>query len=269
MIDRSNAMNQRQDEARLAGSSMRVRIALPALLSLGIAVASLDAAGVPCESLSSLNLPDVSFTLAATVPAGPFLPPDTAAPVTMPAFCRVAGVATPTSDSNIKFEVWLPLTGWNGKFDGAGNGGYGRGFNAPVSFMVPALLRGYAAAGTDMGHPRTVGYDASWAYGHPEKLIDWAYRANHVTADIAKAVITSFYGAVPRLSYFTGCSDGGHEALMEAQRFPGDYDGIIGGALANNWTHQSPAHIWQARALRSSPTPPSPHATRSTAWSTG
>ena len=80
--------------------------------------------------------------------------------------------------------------------------------------------RGYAVAGTDMGHPRTFGYDATWAFGHPEKLIDWAYRANHVTAQNAKALIRAFYGGDPEFSYFTGCSDGGHEALMEAQRFP-------------------------------------------------
>jgi Tannase and feruloyl esterase len=108
-----------------------------------------------------------------------------------------------------------------------------------------------------MGHPITVGYDASWAYGKPTKIIDWAYQANHVTAGVAKTIIKAFYGNGPKLSYFTGCSDGGHEALMEAQRFPDDYDGIIGGALANNWSLQSAAHIWQARALINSALPTS------------
>jgi feruloyl esterase len=124
----------------------------------------------------------------------------------------------------------MPLS-WNGKLDTGGNGGYGRGFALPVDFMVPAIHRGYAVAGTDMGHPITVGYDASWANGKPTKIIDWAYQANHVTAGVAKTIIQTFYGNGPKLSYFTCCSDGGHEALMTAQRFPDDYDGIIGGAL--------------------------------------
>src|SRR5713101_6137453 len=205
-------------------------------------------AAQPCGSLANLTLANnTTITLASPVAAGQFTPPDSG-PVTVPAFCRVSGVSRPTSDSQIKFEVWLP-DAWNARFDQGGNGGYGRGFNVPGGFMVGALNRGYAVAGTDMGHPRTVGYDATWAFGHPEKLIDWAYRANHLTAQNAKAIIRAFYGEGPRFSYFTGCSDGGHEALMEAQRFPDDFDGIIGGALANNWTRQSAGHIWQARAL--------------------
>src|SRR5260370_40043244 len=100
-----------------------------------------------------------------------------------------------------------------------------------------------------MGHPRPFGYDATWAVGHPEKLIDWAYRANHVTAQNAKAILRAFYGEGPRLSYFTGCSDGGHEALMEAQRFPDGFHRIIGGHLAGRWTRQAPAHILPAAAL--------------------
>lgn len=202
----------------------------------------------PCGSLAQVTLPNnTTITLATPVAAGQFTPPDGTA-VTVPAFCRVSGVARPTADSEIKFEVWLP-NAWNGRFDQGGNGGYGRGFNVPGGFMIGALNRGYAVAGTDMGHPRTFGYDVTWAIGHPEKLNDWAYRANHVTAQNAKAIIRAYYGEFARFSYFTGCSDGGHEALMEAQRFPDDFDGIIGGALANNWTRQSAGHIWQGTAL--------------------
>ena len=223
---------------------------LKALCAAALASTSASAAE-PCASLARVPLSNnTSITLAAPVAAGQFTPPDGAA-VRVPAFCRVSGVSRPTSDSEIKFEIWLPEE-WNGKFDQGGNGGYGRGFNLPGAFMVAALNRGYAVAGTDMGHPRTFGYDLTWAFHHPEKLNDWAYRANHVTAQNAKAMIRAFYGEGPRFSYFTGCSDGGHEALMEAQRFPDDFDGIIGGALANNWTRQAPAHIWQARPLLAS-----------------
>src|SRR5205823_568755 len=154
-------------------------------------------------------------------------------------FCRVRGVMTPTSDSSIRFEVWMPSNNWNGKLDHGGNGGYGGSFSTPAGFMVQGLLRGYATTGTDMGHVASVTPGASWALGHPEKIADWGYRANHVTSLAAKAIVSAFYGMNPRLSYFTGCSDGGHEALMEAERFPADYDGIVAGASADYWTHQS------------------------------
>jgi feruloyl esterase len=154
-----------------------------------------------CQALASKVLPNVEITLATAVTGGSFLPPDASAEVNeAPAFCRFAGTATPTADSEIKFEVWMPLQGWNGKFVQAGNGGYGRGFNQPVTGMLPALKRGYAVAGTDMGHPVTVGYDASWAEGHPEKVVDWAYRAVHETAKTSKEVISSLYNGAPSRS---------------------------------------------------------------------
>ncbi len=208
----------------------------------------------PCESLISLTLPGTFITSAQTVPAGPFVPPDTASSVNIPfPFCRVAGVLTPTADSNIRFEVWLPSTNWNGKLNHGGNGGYGGSFSTPAGFMVQGLLRGYATTGTDMGHVASITPGASWALGHPEKIADWGYRANHVTSLAAKAIVSAFYGMNQRLSYFTGCSDGGHEALMEAERFPADYDGIVAGASANYWTHQSAAWVWEARATLDNP----------------
>jgi feruloyl esterase len=151
----------------------------------------------------------------------------------MPAFCRVDGIAKPTSDSEIKFEVWLPVSGWNGKFEQVGNGGFAG--SIPLAAMAEPLLRGYATAGTDDGH--VGGRDVSWAIGHPEKVIDFGYRAVHETSVQAKAIVREFYGKVPAQSYFVGCSDGGREALMEAERFPADFHGIVAGAPANNWTH--------------------------------
>ena len=169
------------------------------------ALASTGAAAAPsCESLVGLSLPNAIITSAVVVPASGALP----------ANCKVNGVATPTSDSQINFEVRLPLTGWNGKFNGIGNGGYG---GAIPGVAGVGLTRNYATAGTDMGHSAA---NPVWALGHPEKVADWAYRANHTTAGLAKTIIKAFYGVGPTLSYFTGCSDGGHEGLMEAQRFP-------------------------------------------------
>jgi feruloyl esterase len=222
---------------------------------LGLAVAARQAeAAQSCQSLTTLSLPNnTTVTSATSVPAGPFVRPGSTTPVNVPAFCRVAGVSRPTSDSLIKFEVWMPAAGWNGKLDHGGNGGYGGSLSTPAGFMVAGLLRGYATTGTDMGHDATVTPGASFALGHPQKSVDWGSRANHVTSVAAKVIIGAFYGSRPQLSYFTGCSDGGHEALMEAQRFPDDYDGIVAGASANFWTHQSAAWVWEARATLDNP----------------
>jgi feruloyl esterase len=170
-------------------------------------------------------------------------------PVDLPAFCRVAGVLKPTSDSDIKFEVWMPAAGWNGKFQDVGNGGFA-GLVAYRS-MAGMLKRGYATASTDDGH--TGGADVSWAIGHPEKVIDFGYRAVHETARVSKSIIHAYYGKDTGQSYFNGCSDGGREALMEAQRFPDDFDGIIVGAPANSWTHQFAGFVWNEQATLSDP----------------
>jgi feruloyl esterase len=189
-----------------------------------------------CESLSSLTLPNTSVTLAEMVPAGGFTLPGTgpAAPQfsQLPAFCRVAATLTPSSDSDIKIEVWLPTLAWNGKFQAVGNGGWA----GTISYgaLVSALQEGYATASTDTGH---TGGTASFAIGHPEKLIDFAYRAVHEMTVKSKAIVAAFYDRAPRFSYWMGCSTGGRQALMEAQRYPEDFDGIIAGAPANNQTH--------------------------------
>ena len=152
----------------------------------------------------------------------------------LPAFCRVRGILTPAPDSDIHFEIWLPADQFNGRFEGIGNGG----FAGSISFagLGAAIQRGSAAAATDTGHTGG-GTDASWALGHPQKVADFGYRAIHLTAETATNVIAAFYGAGPRHSYFDACSNGGRQALMEAQRYPGDYDGIVSRAPAYHWTH--------------------------------
>jgi len=154
--------------------------------------------------------------------------------VKTPAFCRAGGIITPSSDSDIHFEVWLPESGWNGEFRGTGNGGFAGSIN--YSEMAAALRDGYATASTDTGHSAD-GIDAGWALGHPEKITDFGYRAIHEMTIKAKAVIQAFYGEAPKHAFFSSCSNGGRQALMEAQRFPEDYDGILAGAPANYWTH--------------------------------
>jgi feruloyl esterase len=203
-----------------------------------------------CEHLSSLVLPNTTITLAQQVPAGPFTPPgaSSAAPefTNLPTFCRVAATLTPSPDSAINIELWLPITNWNGKFEAVGNGGWAGSIT--YSWLTVALHEGYATASTDTGHTTP---NASFALGHPEKLIDFAYRAVHEMAVQSKAIIAAFYGRAPRFSYFTGCSTGGRQGLMEAQRYPADFDGIVAGAPANDQTDLSAWRIYvQAKVLQ-------------------
>ena len=165
----------------------------------------------------------------------------------VPAFCRVAAVSRPSADSEIQFEVWMPASGWNSKFQGVGNGGFAGAIE--YGQMGNMVSHGYATASTDTGH-HTVGTDASWAAGHPEKTVDFGYRAIHQTAVNARAIIAAFYGQAPARSYFNSCSNGGRQALMEAQRFPDDYDGIVAGAPANYWTHLLANAVWDLQALQ-------------------
>lgn len=187
-----------------------------------------------CEALRSLTLPDTAVKQATVVTSGSFVAPGggrgrgNAAFAALPAFCRVALTLTPSADSDIGVEVWLPMSGWNGKYEALGNGGWAGTIGYPA--LAGAVARGYAASATDTGH---TGGSASFALGHPEKFIDYSYRSEHAMAVAAKAVVQAFYGNRPSHSYFNGCSTGGRQALVEAQRFPDDFDGIIAGAAAN------------------------------------
>ena len=206
--------------------------------SLGILTcAALPAAGASCESLAKFSFPDLTVTLAQSMAPGAFAPPQrgpapsAAVPV---AFCRVTGTLRPTRDSEIKFELWLPATGWTGRYESVGNGGFAGAIR--YDSMINPLLGGSAVASTDDGHEASNAFaDPSWARGHPEKIVDYAYRAAHVTAKAGKAMTAAFYGNQPHHSYFVGCSKGGGEGMMEAQRYPDDFDGIVVGAKANQF----------------------------------
>ena len=192
-----------------------------------------------CEQLaSSLTLPNTTVTAAEA----------RAAAEGLPAHCRVALTIRPTSDSDIKSEIWLPLTGWNGKFLAVGNGAWGGSIQ--YGALADSLRRGYAAASTDTGH---AGNGASFAIGHPEKLIDFGYRSVHETAVQGKATVKALYGAAPRFSYFNGCSGGGRQAFMEAQRYPEDFDGIVAGAPGYNRTDAAFQTIQMIQATHKSP----------------
>jgi hypothetical protein len=224
----------------------------PIVLAIVFALPAVCAGnGATCESVATLALPNSTITVAESRPPGEFRAAAGARPIAnLPAFCRVAGVMKPSADSEIRFEVWLPSSNWNGKFQGIGNGGYA----GSISFggLADAVRNGYATASTDTGH-QDGGQSAAWALNHPEKIVDFGHRAIHETAVGAKAIIRAFYGAAPKRSYFNSCSNGGRQALMEAQRYPADYDGIIAGAPANHWTHLLSAAASGARATLAEP----------------
>jgi feruloyl esterase len=207
-----------------------------------------------CESLASLRLPNTTITLTQAVGPGAFTPPGPAASAAarafsaLPAFCRVAATLNPTSDSDIKIEVWLPASGWNGKFQAVGNGGWAGTIS--YSAMAEALRRGYATTSTDTGHASAGG---AFALGHPEKFIDFAYRSEHEMTVKAKAIVNAFYGRAPTYSYWNGCSTGGRQGLAEVQRYPNDFDGVIAGAQANPRTRLNAWHLSIGQAALKDP----------------
>jgi hypothetical protein len=204
-------------------------------------------AGTACDNLAQLKLPQTTITAATAVAAGEKITaPGAQIPPALPAFCRVQGVIAPSADSHIEFEVWLPESGWNGKYEGIGNGGFAGSIT--YSALALALKAGYAASSTDTGHEAGA-TDGRWANGHYEKVVDYGYRGIHETAEKSKALIKAFYNDAPKHSYFSSCSNGGRQALMEAQRFPADYDGIIAGAPASTITRLNTAFLWNMQAL--------------------
>jgi feruloyl esterase len=231
---------------------MKSGFALTAALLL--CAARVFAAGT-CEDLSHLALPQTTVTMATAVAPGAFAPPasfsirlgpaDTPYQK-LPAFCRVAATIRPAPDSEIRIEVWLPLaSAWNGKFMAIGNGG--QAGEIYYHKMGQPLTMGYAVASTDTGHQGR-GDDAGYAVGHPEKVIDFAYRAVHEMVLQSKTVVAQYYGRNARLSYWNGCSTGGRQGLEDIERYPGDFDGAITGAPANN-PRNAIHSVWVAQAV--------------------
>jgi hypothetical protein len=203
-----------------------------------------------CADLRNLRLDHVSLVAIRTVSAGhdflwktaligvPFFK--------VPASCRITAVSTPTPDSRINIEIWMPLDHWNGRLQGIGNGGFAGSID--TMSLALALGKGYAAAATDTGHESS-DRDGSWALGHVEKIRDYGYRAIHETAVLSKLLIEAVYGKPAVHSYFVSGSNGGREGLMEAQRFPEDYDGIVAGCPALDPTDTIPNWAWTQQKL--------------------
>jgi tannase/feruloyl esterase len=194
-----------------------------------------------CDSLTSLSLPGVKITSAQSVGAGTFSVPGATRqnPLfkQLPEFCRVVATLAPSADSHIEMELWMPAQNWNGKFLAVGNGGWAG--NIVTDAIATGLSRGYAAASNDTGHQ-----DAGAAFAmRPEKVIDFGYRAMHEMTIRSKAMIQAFYSRAPRLSYYQGCSTGGRQGMMEAQRYPDDFDAIIAGAPVYNQIHLNESQV--------------------------
>lgn len=206
------------------------RISPAKLSSAAVLLLALPASGAACGS-ASFKLTGGEITGAETVAAGSFQQPGGRGGgrggnpyASLPALCRVSATLKPSSDSDIKIEVWLPAEKWNGTLESVGNGAWAGTIG--YAAMAAALSEGYAAASTDTGH---AGNNVSFITDHPEKVTDFAYRAVHEMTVAAKNIAQSYYGQAPKHSYFNGCSTGGRQALEEAQKYPADYDGIISG----------------------------------------
>ena len=209
-------------------------------------VAPMATAASVCSSLTGLIIPNTTIVRSSEIPAGSFEPEGATRPVSVPEFCRVTAVSRPANDSEIHLEVWLPPEAkWNGKFEGTGNGGFSGALS--YSTMADALRRGYATAGSDTGHEAD---DLTFGVGHPDKIDDWGWRAVHVMTEAARLIVRNQYGRWPGHSYFSGCSTGGQQALTEAQRFPGDYDGIVAGDPGNNRIHLMAGAMWSLKVAR-------------------
>ena len=234
----------------------------------GVAIASTPAMATPCTNLLSLQLHHTTITSATDNTTGVFVPPGSAPITGLPAFCRVTATLTPSSNSSIKIEVWLPETTWNGRFLGTGGGG----FQGVITYseLASGIQAGFASSNSDlgtgtagcsplycgsdgnMGNPLAIAFGdpaapSTGLFGHPERIKDFGYRAIHGMTVRGKEIADAFYGQRAHKAYFAGCSTGGQNALMEAQRFPNDYDGILAGAPAFNRTHLHMAGLalWQ------------------------
>ena len=245
-------------------------IILVAAAFCGMAILAL--AQNPCDKLKTLSLPDTTVTAVEFV-AGRAFPRSrfstgftcscgatrqrpwsgsgrpSAPPGPLPAYCRVALVLTPSKDSHIESEVWLPAEDWNGKLQVVGNGGWAGSIF--YTEMASALRERYATAATDTGHKSSgFGGSGTFALGHPEKIVDFGYRAMHETTVKAKAIIKAFYDKGPKYSYYNGCSTGGRQGLVAVTRYPEDYDGVVAGASANPQIHLHAAGVAMNMDLR-------------------
>ena len=222
----------------VVGTGLALHQSAPAAAQAPVAVTPADA----CVGLASLRLANVTITAATSLAEGapvansglsPMFGNATVVGKAPAAMCRVAGRIKPTATSDIGFEVWLPSAGWNGRLHGIGIGGFAGAIDYYT--LGSAVKAGQAGVATDTGHRGTM-QEYGWAVGQGEKVRDYNWRAVHLATVAAKQLVAAYYGRGPDKSYFVGCSGGGRQGLMQAGRFPADYDGIVSGAPAASFT---------------------------------
>jgi len=239
------------DHAALAALSACVAGAILAVL-----FEAAPHAATSCENLAGLTLPNTAVTLAQSVAAGAFTPPPARGGAAagaqgagrgrgpqfsdLPAFCRVQATLKPSSDSDIRMELWLPSSGWNGKLRGTGNGGLGGGAGVNPGALAAGVRLGYATAGNNTGHEG----DSSYAIDHPEKIKDFGYRSAHEMTVMSKAIVKAFYGTAAKASVMAEGGGGTIAALSAAQRFPDDYDAIAVTGMSSYLTRHTFAQMW-------------------------
>jgi hypothetical protein len=237
--------------AALRSGCHAVSLLFGVLLAAFVGISTTPAAAATCASLASLAFPDTTITAAQPIPAGTYTAHDGEVFTNLPAFCRIAATLTPTPDSDINIELWMPFSNWNGRFAGTGN--FNLGGVIVYSSLPGGLHAGTAVTNTDMGTSPAATEGSRALVGHPEKQIDYATRSTHLMTVRSKQFIKAFYGEPPKHSYFIGCSAGGGQAIHEALQFPGDYDGIEASAPAMNFTHFNAGFVWDAQAFDGRP----------------
>ncbi len=223
----------------------RLALAGGATIALACAMPAHAQAAGSCESLTGLRIANVTITKAERVTALDAISPALAKEALAAPFCRVAGTIVPSAESGIKFELWMPEgAAWNGKYQAVGNGGFFGFINTRAA--LAGVRRRYATMTSDLGHTNAPGAseDASWALGHPAKVVDYAYRGEHLSVAASKAVLAAYYGKTADRSYYTGCSAGGIQGLTELLRYPADFDGYLVGAATPDHLGQELGAMW-------------------------
>jgi feruloyl esterase len=254
-LGRSEISDRERDMSEDGASQVRFlpKRAFCAAVSLATLSCSASAFASSCEDLAKLKLPDTTIETAQTVPAGDITTSDKITRKAMPAFCRVMASVKDAPDSDIRVEMWLPTDQWKGVFHGTGNGGYGGVFDQGYNGMEYGVKRGYASATTDMGTAPATPLNGDPLIGHPQKWKDWGSLSTHVMTAVGKDIAKAFYGEAPKRSYYTGCSTGGQQGLIEAEHYPEDYDGVLIGApvVSRTWGHA--AVVWDYIAANREP----------------
>ena len=248
----ANAWDRCQRSASANGRIAAVLLG-GALLTVGTAIKT-PAAAASCDAFANATIPNGSVTAAQSVPAGDYTAPSGTVYHDLPAFCRIAATLTPTSDSLIRIEVWMPANGWNNAYLATGGGGYTGTIN--YGELSGGLTQGFATANTDMGTSPATALDGRALTGHPEKQIDFAYRSTHLMNVLAKQLISEFYSQAADHSYYYGCSTGGGQGMHMVEQYPDDYDGVVAGSPSINRTHVG--SFWNFFVTHESPDSPIP-----------